>query len=57
MAIYILILFAVILSKQLKNKNWNSLIKKISFFMLILLQIANAQNTAMFSGRAHPELK
>jgi len=57
MAIYILILFAVILSKQLKNKNWNSRIKKISFFMLILLQVANAQNTAMFSGRAHPELK
>ena len=57
MAIYILILFAAMLSKQLNNKNWNTGINKISFFILILLQIANAQNTAMFSGRAHPELK
>ena len=31
--------------------------KKISFFIFTLLTISSAQNTAMFSGRAHPELK
>ena len=56
MAIYIFRLFAVMLSKQLNNKNGNLFIKKISFFMLTLFTIASAQNTAMFSGRAHPEL-
>ena len=56
MAIYIFRLFAVMLSKQLNNKNWNLFIKKISFFILTLFTIASAQNTAMFSGRAHPEL-
>jgi hypothetical protein len=31
--------------------------KKLSFLILALFAIGSAQNTAMFSGRAHPELK
>ena len=31
--------------------------KKLSFLILTLFAIGSAQNTAMFSGRAHPELK
>ena len=39
------------------NKNRNLIMKKLPFLILILFAIGSAQNTALFSGRAHPELR
>ena len=57
MNIYILRWCFTIVSKKLNNENGTLFMKKISFFIFTLLTISSAQNTAMFSGRAHPELK
>jgi len=57
MNIYILGWCFALVPKKSNNKKWNLFMKKISFFIFTLLTISSAQNTAMFSGRAHPELK
>ena len=57
MNIYILGWCFALVQKKSNNKKWNLFMKKISFFIFTLLTISSAQNTAMFSGRAHPELK